>query len=451
MKGIDFASLDSLRGAKIGIFGLGVSGRSAFKLAQVLGCEICVVNQSKEHLEGNHTFYEQSDAGASNALAECDLILLSPGIPRDHQVLLQANQEGTPIWNEIELSFRLLSRAFTSTKWLAITGTNGKTTTVTMVAQMLESDGRPYFVGGNIGTPLSDLAVKFVEGRFSDESFPKTIILELSSFQLESLDQFRPHACAILNISPSHGERYQKIRYYAQAKANIVNRLGAGDLFLSLENDTWTEKVVKKGAWFWERIDPDSLHFDDLLISQFKPFGHHNLVNLAFATRLAQAAAVEATAIQNVIDSFEGVHHRLEKIFESESSLILNDSKSTNWASTLMAIKSVRSDEKWSTKKITLVVGGKCRGENDLPDTDTIDRLKHYKIELILFGEFAQKFNEPMTELFTDLSVAEDFDLILESWDGKGVLLFSPAFPSFDSFKSYSERGDRFKNLVNAR
>jgi len=110
VKGIDFASLDSLRGAKIGIFGLGVSGRSAFKLAQVLGCEICVVNQSKEHLEGNHTFYEQSDAGASNALAECDLILLSPGIPRDHQVLLQANQEGTPIWNEIELSFRLLSR-----------------------------------------------------------------------------------------------------------------------------------------------------------------------------------------------------------------------------------------------------------------------------------------------------------------------------------------------------
>ncbi len=451
MKGIDFASLDSLRGAKIGIFGLGVSGRSAFKLAQALGCKICVVNQAKEELEGDYVFFEQSDVSASSALAGCDLILLSPGIPRDHQVLLQANQNQTPIWNEIELSFRLLSRVFVSTKWLAITGTNGKTTTVTMVAQMLESDGRPYFVGGNIGTPLSDLALDFVKGRFSNESFPKTIILELSSFQLESLEQFRPHACAILNISPSHGERYMKIRDYAQAKGNIVNRLGAGDLFLSLENDTWTEKVVKKGAWFWERIDPDSLHFDDLIISNFKPFGHHNLVNLAFATRLAHAAGVETAAIQKVIESFEGVHHRLEKIFEDESSLILNDSKSTNWASTLMAIKSVRSDEKWSTKKITLVAGGKCRGENDLPDTDTIDRLKHYKVEIILFGEFAVKFKEPMTEIFSNLRVAENFDLILKAWDAEGVLLFSPAFPSFDSFKSYSERGDRFKKLVDAR
>lgn len=451
MKGIDFASLDSLRGAKIGIFGLGVSGRSAYKLAQVMGCEICVVNQAKEDLEGSHVFYEQTSADAPGALAKCDLILLSPGIPRDHQVLAQAHIAETPIWNEIELSFRLISRAFSATKWLAITGTNGKTTTVTMVAQMLESDGRSFFVGGNIGTPLSDLAFDFVEGRFTDESFPKTIILELSSFQLESLGQFRPHACAILNISASHGERYQKIRDYAQAKGNIVNRLGAGDLFLSLENDTWSEKVVKKGAWFWERIDPDSLHFDDLIISNFKPFGHHNLVNLAFAIRLAQAAGVQNPAIQNVIDSFEGVHHRLEKVFENESSLILNDSKSTNWASTLMAIKSVRGDEKWSTKNITLVIGGKCRGENDLPDKDTIDRLMHYKVEIIVFGEFATKFKVQMTMLFPNLTVAENFDLILNSWNRLGVLLFSPAFPSFDSFKSYSERGDRFKNLVNAR
>lgn len=451
MKGIDFASLDSLRGAKIGIFGLGVSGRSAFNLAQGLGCDVLVVNQAKEALIGSHEFFLQDDPRAQAALASCDIILLSPGIPRDHEVLKEALGNQTPIWNEIELSFRILSQASASTKWLAITGTNGKTTTVTMVAQMLESDGRAYFVGGNIGTPLSDLALEYVQGKLTKESFPNTIILELSSFQLESLDQFRPHGCAILNISPSHGERYLKIRDYAQAKGNIVNRLGAGDLFLSLENDNWTEKIVKKGAWFWERIDPDALHFEDLVISNFKPFGQHNLVNLAFATRLAQAAGVENQAIQNVIDHFEGVHHRLEKVFEDDSSLILNDSKSTNWASTLMAIKSVRNDEKWSRLPITLIVGGKCRGENDLPDTDTIDRLKYYDVKIILFGEFAQKFEVQMKQLFLDLVVVESFEKLVSRWDRKGVLLFSPAFPSFDSFKSYSERGDSFKRLVEAR
>ncbi len=451
MKGIDFASLESLRKAKIGIFGLGVTGRSAFTLCQALGCKTVVVNQQVETLEGQYEFFSQNDPSASAALASCDLVLLSPGIPRDHEVLGLTHEKSIPVWNEIELSFRILSKVFPLTKWLAITGTNGKTTTVTMLAQMLEADEQHYFVGGNIGTPLSELCLKYVNNELDEDNFPQSIVLELSSFQLESLDQFRPHGSAILNISASHGERYKRVRDYAEAKGNIVKRLGAGDLFLSLEDDVWSEKIVRPGAWFWERIDPNSLHFDDLVISNFQPFGHHNLVNLAFATRLAQAASVKTSAIQNVIDSFKGVSHRLEKVLETDTALILNDSKSTNWASTLAAVKSVRTDEKWFNRSLSLVIGGKCRGENDLPDKDTLDRLNHYQVKVMIFGEFAHKYSKEMKEMFSDLLVCEEFDSILKKWSEDGVLLFSPAFPSFDSFKNYADRGDSFKKLVETR
>src|SRR5690606_25854401 len=109
--------------------------------------------------------------------------------------------------------------------------------------------------------------------------YPAAIVLELSSFQLESLDEFRPHGCAILNISPSHGERYDRVRDYAEAKGNIVKRISAGDVFFSLKDDSWSEKVIRPGTFLWERIDPKQLNFSNFDLSRFKPFGIHNKVN----------------------------------------------------------------------------------------------------------------------------------------------------------------------------
>src|SRR5690606_226622 len=133
----------------------------------------------------------------------------------------------------------------------------------------------------------------------------------------------------------------------------------------------------------------------------------------------------------------------------SENFLILNDSKSTNWASTLAALHSIKSDVRWGSSKIFLCVGGKCRGHHDMPSQEIIEQLQHYQIHLCLFGEFGQKYAESIREHFSDLKVAIEFESILGLWDQSGVFLFSPAFPSFDQFKSYSERGERFKQLVN--
>src|SRR5690606_24983131 len=203
------------------------------------------------------------------------VILLSPGIAREHPVLKAALAAQVPVWNEVELGFRLLSKAIPHVKWLAITGTNGKTTTVTLLGEMLKYDGRGVFVGGNIGTPLCELARRIKSGELGSEHYPATIVLELSSFQLESLDQFRPHGSAILNISASHGERYERVRDYALAKTQIVKQLGPGDVFLSLKDDNWCEKLIKPGAWRWERIDADNLSFGSFDVSRFKPFGRH--------------------------------------------------------------------------------------------------------------------------------------------------------------------------------
>lgn len=451
MKKITFASIDELKGARIGVFGLGVTGKAACKLAKFGGAKLIVVNQTKEEVPDCDLFLTQDDERAALALAECDVVLLSPGIMRTHPVLDLAHKNSTPIWNEIELSFRLLKTPLAASKWLAITGTNGKTTTVTLLGDMLAEDGRGVFVGGNIGTPLSQLVVQIFSGELKPEKYPASIVLELSSFQLESLVDFRPHGAAILNISASHGERYERVRDYAEAKAHIVDQLGAGDIFLSLKDDVWTEKVVRAGSWLWERIDPANLVFDDIQIDTYKPFGRHNLVNLAFAIRLAKVAGANSEAIQRVVNTFKGVQYRLERVYEDENQLILNDSKSTNWASTLAAINSVRADSIWGERKVTLLVGGKCRGHNDIPDDDIIEKLEHFGIAIHFFGEYAKNYQTQLSKLFPQGKFIESFSDLVRTWDREGVLLFSPAFPSFDEFKSYSDRGERFTALVNAR
>ncbi len=445
-----FASFDAVAKLRVGIFGLGVSGKAACTLAQACGATMVVVNQSMESVPGAAEFYLQTDPAAGQALAACDLILLSPGIARTHEVLRPARAAGVAIWNEIELGFRLLSNLLPQLKWLALTGTNGKTTTATLLGEMLKNDGRGVFVGGNIGTPLCELASAIKSATLKPEDYPATIVLELSSFQLESLEQFRPHGSAILNISASHGERYERLRDYAVAKTRIVNRLGPGDVFLSLQDDSWSEKLIKPGAWRWERIDANNLNFGPFDVSKFKPFGRHNLVNLAFATKLALAAGAQDDAIQLTIDQFSGVPHRLEKVFQNCDTLVLNDSKSTNWASTMAALNSVATDPIWGKKEITLLIGGKCRGQHDQPPGEALELFERLNVKLRLFGEFARDYGTRMQQLYPngEVSVSESFDELLQGWNGRGILLFSPAFPSFDQFKSYSERGEKFCQLV---
>lgn len=446
-----FASFEELSQARIGVFGLGVTGRAACELIHACGGKPVVVNQqATSELSFEHTFYLQDDPQAAHALAECDIVLLSPGIARTHAVLDLVHEKKVPVWNEIELAFRLLNKKIEPLRWLAITGTNGKTTTVTLLGEMLKYDGRGVFIGGNIGTPLCELARQIFTGELAPEHYPATIVLELSSFQLESLETFRPHGCAILNISASHGERYERVRDYALAKAQIVKRLGPGDVFLSLQDDNWSEKLIKASNWRWERVNPSQLNFGEYNVSRFQPFGAHNLVNLAFAIRLAEVAGAKPGAIQVAIENFKGVSHRLENIYQDEYSLVLNDSKSTNWASTMAALKSVLNDEQWGQSQITLVIGGKCRGHHDIPEAETLELFEKANVKLCIFGEFAQLHGARMQELYqhNQVNIAVNFEDILDGWNGRGVLLFSPGFPSFDAFKSYSERGDRFGQLI---
>jgi UDP-N-acetylmuramoylalanine--D-glutamate ligase len=205
---------------KIAVVGMGVSGLSAVRLLDFMGKDVYAINQGDPSIWGNNSILNELDEknkvsqdDALSVLKDCELIILSPGIPRDIDILKDLD---IPIWSEIELAYQFLS----SEEVMAITGTNGKTTTVSFLAECLEHEGIEHFVGGNIGTPFCDYAFEKLSGK---RPKAKIILLELSSFQLESMDGFRPNIAAILNITFSHGERYTNLKDYALAKKHIFD------------------------------------------------------------------------------------------------------------------------------------------------------------------------------------------------------------------------------------
>lgn len=423
---------------KVAIFGMGKSGKSALKLAQKYKQDFYAVNKGDVR-----TWWEEEKLGDICGTCSCfseddfakyfdrmDEIVISPGIPTTHPALKKAVEKGVPIISEIEYAYRYTKHI----PVIAITGTNGKTTTTTMITEALKKAGKKVFCGGNIGTPYCDLAV-------SEEQVDYAVI-EVSSFQLETIKEFHPKIGLILNVFPNHSERYDDVHDYARAKFRLLNNMNGDDhLIIGLENPYLDDikNHPAKRTDFMKGSLPASFKFD---FSKARAKGEHNESNFYAAYETLKLLGIKNLdqLFQEFINEFPGVAHRLEFVLEKNGLTIYNDAKSTNSLATTTAIKAFKD----SKVPLYLILGGKLRNEADklLPD---LLPFKGKIAKIFTIGDVTERL---YNELKNDFEVEKAQDLktvFAKAQDLKGNLVFSPAFPSFDQFKNYVDRGEKFK------
>jgi UDP-N-acetylmuramoylalanine--D-glutamate ligase len=411
------------------VWGLGISGLSALKyLSKKNTDNIYIVNQGDVstwgQLDAVLELVSKANCYSQNAISsdlEVDQIILSPGVPRYLEELKPYLERGVEVISDIELAYRGMG----DVPIVAITGTNGKTTTTTMISQALELAGYKVFTGGNIGVAACDY--------FLDSNY-NFIILELSSFQLESLKDFHANIAIILNITENHMERYSKLDDYKNAKLNIVMNQNNTDHFIApqelLSETTAASKV--------EICSIEGYSFE-----KSKILGKHNYENFFCVESVLKNLGVSnyKVFVQNLIDSFRGVEFRLQYIKTANDIDFYNDAKSTNTASTVAAIKSFKG------KQLCLILGGKLRDLNGAMGHE----FKKEKINIIYaFGESASlilkelgdNYNVKVFETLKEIVTSDN----LNSFEGS--VLFSPGFPSFDQYRNYIERGRDFNQLV---
>jgi len=343
---------------------------------------------------------------------DTQLLILSPGVDLNSSLIKQiASANSIPCVGEIEFSSWLMRG-----KIIAITGTNGKTTTSELTYQLLRQAKRPVFLGGNIGRPFSSFVLETEEDDL--------VVLEISSFQLESIIEFKPYVAAFLNIEPDHLDRYSDFKDYFQAKLNI---------FKNQDKEDWA--ILNKNIDFRSQIEK-------VIKSQPVYFsGEFSNDNFSCAYRIAAIFGLTKTDCLKVFSEFKGLSHRLQVVRKLNKITFINDSKATNPSSTIWALKNTKA-------LIILVAGGRDKG---LDYSSILPYLKKVK-RVNLFGEAAVKIREILgpkveTKAFSSLEEA-----VLSSWQGAepgDTILLSPMCSSFDMFSDYQDRGDKFIKIVN--
>lgn len=410
----------------IAIWGMGVSGISALKyLTKLNKDQLFLINQGDSRtwnrreeilsIAPNSSCYSEVEA-AGELYKKIDLIVLAPGIDPENEYL-QKFKDVKKIC-EIELVFEKVNCPI-----IALTGTNGKTTTVTMIKEALNYADKKVFLGGNIGTPLCEM--------FLNEEKFDFIVLELSSFQLELMDKFRANIAVVLNITKSHMERYKSFSEYKEAKLNIVNNQKETDLFIAPKEFFDIDCKSQK-----EELTPTS----DFDFSNSHLFGEHYKINISVVKKVLSFFDISNTdkIVQSLVDNFMGVEFRLQFLRDYKNVQIFNDGKSTNTAATISALNSFK------TKKIGLILGGKLRDLTQ--DFSFVNDLEN--VEVYSFGE-ASKFIGKQVKSCREFELLNDVVLNID-WNSLDVLLFSPAFPSFDHYKNYIERAKHFDELINS-
>jgi UDP-N-acetylmuramoylalanine--D-glutamate ligase len=431
-----------LSGKKVAVYGMGKSGISALRLLSREGANIFAVSKGnpkewyhiiQKYVKAENCF-DENDPRAVKIFGKSDLIIISPGIPTTNPCLKEAINT-VPIWSELELGFH-----FSNVPVIAITGTNGKTTTVSLLGELLKSAGFKIFVGGNIGIPYCDIS-------FHKENYDFAV-LEISSFQLEQIESFRPKVAAILNITQNHGERYLTFKEYREAKENIARNLTDEDFLLIPTTDgllvNWVRSLPVK------EIEVDLNDFSEMKsswdLSKFQLIGKHNLFNLYFCFKILKVLGINPKTAKAGMENFRGVDFRLQKEDCDLPFEIFNDAKSTNYDATLTALNSL-SEKK---AQIYLILGGQKRGIGDELG-DILSELKKYVAKIFLIGETTEMLAKELANqipIEKSFSIEKALEQVKKDKDFKGILLFSPAFPSFDQFENYVARGKAFSSLV---
>ena len=443
-----------LKNKRVLVVGLGRSGAAAAFFLQEHGAKV-TVSDTRSEAQLQHEVAQLLDRGISieagrhgeRTFRDQDLIVVSPGVPPDQPQLQHARTLGIPVIGEVELAFRFLQG-----KVLAITGSNGKTTTTTLVGEILNKAGKKTLVGGNIGTPVISLA-----GKSSAESL---VVLEVSSFQLETIEQFRPWIAAILNITPDHLDRHHTFEAYVAAKARIFENQASGDFGVLNADDAACvalEKKVKGSLYWFSRKQPVEqgafLKGEQIIFRQNgkeKPVlsrgditlkGLHNLENVLAAVTMTMLAGCDPQQVRQAVSEFHAVEHRLELVNAVNGVTFYNDSKATNVDATIKALESFPGN-------IHIILGGKDKGSDY---TVLVPLLRERVKAAYLIGAAAEKIRSQIqgsTTLVSAGTLERAVHQAFEVAKPGDIVLLAPACASFDQFENYEQRGRIFKELV---
>jgi UDP-N-acetylmuramoylalanine--D-glutamate ligase len=446
-----------MEGKSIVILGAGESGVGAALLAKANGLVPFVSDSGKIKPEFKEILFENSislEEGQHDEgyLLTADEVVKSPGIPDDAEIILKLKEENIPIISEIEFAFR-----YTNAKIIAITGTNGKTTTALLTYYLLKQAGMNVCLAGNIGFSFSKEVI--------DDQYDY-FVLEVSSFQLDYIREFKADIAVLLNITPDHLDRYEyDFNNYVESKFRILNRMTEDDIFIYFKEDDVINNYIsehhirphKLGMALHEipeinaRMNGGYLRFSlpvkdagDFRVSMgsINLTGPHNMVNTMAAVMIAKVLSISDKKIRAALKSFNNVPHRLEKVAEYQEVAFINDSKATNLDATIKALESY-------DRKIIWIAGGVDKGN----DYDIL--LSHVKEKvkgIICLGKDNKKivnaFKGHISEIRETIDIKRAVRNAFKLAGPGDVILFSPACASFDLFKNYVDRGNKFKDAV---
>ena len=441
------------------VIGAGISGFAAAKISKKFGANV-TLSDAKNEVDLKYNFDELRGVGINlvfgkqteNLLNGVDLVIVSPAVPLRIPILQAALNKKIPVISEVELAYNLAKSPI-----CAVTGTNGKTTTVTLLGLLLASQFDNVGVGGNIGVALSEVALEVGEGGY--------IAAEISSYQMEATNNFKPHISAILNVTPDHLKRHGSMEIYQAMKEKIFAQETSDD-FLILNYDDEKVREIKSRAgckvFYFSRkkildegayIDGDKLIikiggkiYEVCTIAELGIKGGHNVENALAATMTAYLAGVTVENIRSVLKSFQGVEHRIEFVREIDGVKYYNDSKATNTDSAIKALETFDGH-------INLIAGG----DDKLTDLTEFLTLVNQRVDnLILVGDAAKRFKDDaikngfnVEKIFeAGYSMEKAVDIAKKISTPPQIVLLSPACASFDMYDNFEERGKDFKRIV---